>query len=329
VRVVLIGGTGHIGTYLVPRLVESGCEVVSVSRGVRQPYQPHGAWRVVRRLEVDRVEEERTGRFGDRIAAEAADVVIDLTCFTLDSAVQLVEGVRGRIQHFLHCGTIWVHGPGVEVPTTEEAPRRPFGEYGCRKAEIERYLLGQARQRGVPATILHPGHIVGEGWAPLNPAGHFNTDVFSDLAAGRELTLPHLGLETVHHVHADDVAQAFMRALARRSVAVGESFHVVSPAALTLRGYAERMAGWFGQDAKLRFLPWDEWRRDVPAEDAVQTLEHISHSPNCSIGKARRLLGYRPRYSSLQAVQESVRWLISAGRVKGNTPWNDSSSTSR
>ena len=36
-RVVVIGGTGHIGTYLVPRLVESGYEVLSLSRGKRQP----------------------------------------------------------------------------------------------------------------------------------------------------------------------------------------------------------------------------------------------------------------------------------------------------
>jgi nucleoside-diphosphate-sugar epimerase len=40
------------------------------------------------------------------------------------------------------------------------------------------------------------------------------------------------------------------------------------------------------------------------------TWDHIAHSPNCSIAKARRLLGYHPRYSSLQAVRESVDWLI-------------------
>jgi nucleoside-diphosphate-sugar epimerase len=164
--------------------------------------------------------------------------------------------------------------------------------------------------------VIHPGHIVGEGWAPLNPAGHFNPQVFSDLAQGRELALPHLGLETVHHVHADDVAQGVICAMTRRSLALGESFHVVSPAALTLRGYAERMAAWFGREPRLRFLPWDEWRRGVSADDADQTLEHISHSPNCSITKARRVLGYEPRYGSLQAVQESVRWLVRQGVVK-------------
>ena len=32
-----------------------------------------------------------------------------------------------------------------------------------------------------------------------------------DPARGEELALPNLGLETVHHVHADDVAQIEMR----------------------------------------------------------------------------------------------------------------------
>jgi nucleoside-diphosphate-sugar epimerase len=124
------------------------------------------------------------------------------------------------------------------------------------------------------------------------------------------LSLPNLGMETVHHVHADDVAQAFMQALANWSRAVGESFHVVSPAALTLRGYAESMAAWFGQPSHLHFMPWEEWRKTVSNEDSQATWDHIAHSPNCSIAKARSLLNYQPRYNSLQAVQESVSWLI-------------------
>ena len=90
--------------------------------------------------------------------------------------------------------------------TTETAPRRPFGDYGVKKAAIESYLLDAARRKGFPATLLHPGHIVGPGWAPLNPAGHFNPQVFVQLARGEEIALPNIGMETVHHVHADDVA---------------------------------------------------------------------------------------------------------------------------
>ena len=136
------------------------------------------------------------------------------------------------------------------------------------------------------------------------------------LARSQEVTLSNLGMETVHHVHADDVAQAFMQAIMHRSVAIGESFHVVSPAALTLRGYAESVAAWFGQSANLRFVPWEAWKDTVTNEEAAAAWDHLAHSPCCSIAKAQRLLDYQPRYSSLQAVYESVSWLIEHGVIK-------------
>lgn len=315
-KVVIIGGSGHVGTYLVPRLVAAGHQVVNVSRGQREPYQVHASWRAVQQVAVDRTAEEQAGTFGQRIRALNADVVIDMISFTLDSTRQLVEALRGQLQQFLHCGTIWAHGPSAQVPTSEDQPRCPFGDYGVQKAAIEAYLLSEARRTGFPATVLMPGHIVGPGWEPLNPAGHFNPEVFAQLARGQALTLPNLGMETVHHVHADDVAHAFMQAMVNWRSAVGENFHVVSPAALTLRGYAEAVYAWFGQPAQLRFLPWEDWRKTVAPDEAQATWDHIAHSPNCSIAKARRLLDYQPRYSSLQAVQEAVHWLIEHDKIR-------------
>jgi nucleoside-diphosphate-sugar epimerase len=313
---VVIGGSGHIGTYLVPRLVTAGFRVTNVTRGQRQPYTPHAAWKKVATVVADRDAEERAGTFGARIRDLGPDIVLDMICFTAASARHLAEALRGHVQHFLHTGTIWVHGPSTAVPATEAQPRRPFGTYGVEKAAIEAYLLDEARRGDLPATILHPGHIVGPGWAPLNPAGNFNPAVFSTIAAGEELALPNFGLETVHHVHADDVAQAFMRAIERWSVSVGEAFHTVSPGAITLRGYAEGMAEWFGVEPSLTYLPWPEWKaRQSSEEDARATWEHIARSPSSSIEKARRLLGYEPRYTSLEAVQESVTALIASGQV--------------
>jgi nucleoside-diphosphate-sugar epimerase len=225
----------------------------------------------------------------------------------------LVDALRPAKPLLVHCGTIWVHGPARRVPITEDEPRTAFGDYGVGKAEIEAYLLEESRGHGLPATALHPGHLVGPGHEPVNPQGNMNTGVFETLARGEELALPNVGLETLHHVHADDVAQAFQRVLERPEASVGESFHVVSPAALTMRGYAESVAGWFGQEARLRFLPWDEWRRTVSAADAAMTWDHVAHSPCGSIAKAQRLLGYEPRYSSLDAVRESVAWLARNG----------------
>jgi hypothetical protein len=98
------------GTYLVPRLVYAGFEVVSVSRGQRAPYQPHGAWKFVRTVTLSRETEENVGAFGRKIRELRPDIVIDMICFTEASARHLVEALRGQVRHFLHAGTIWVHG---------------------------------------------------------------------------------------------------------------------------------------------------------------------------------------------------------------------------
>jgi nucleoside-diphosphate-sugar epimerase len=308
-RIVVIGGTGHVGTYLVPRLVHDGHEVISVSRSRRMPYKSDETWKSVRTIVIDRNNAEKDGSFGKQILVLKPDIVIDMICFTPESARALVEELSGKVKQYLFCGTIWVHGHSQLVPTEETQPRSPIGEYGINKAAIESYLLSFSKKTGFPVTILHPGHIVGPGWAPVNPAGNFNTEVFRNLADGVELLLPNFGMETLHHVHADDVAQSFQCSINNFDNAVGESFHIVSPQAITLRGYAEAIASWYGKTAKLRFAPWDEWSKTVKMEDANATWDHISHSPNCSIDKAIKLLNYSPGYSSLDAVTESLAWL--------------------
>lgn len=317
-RIVVIGGSGHIGTYLIPRLVDSGYEVINISRSIRMPYMQNIAWKQVTQVVVDRVIAETRGEFGFKISTLKPDLVIDLICFTLPSAVQIVDALKGKVKQFLHCGTIWVHGHSTIVPTTEEQPRNPIGEYGLQKAAIEEYLLTEARLNGFPATLLHPGHIVGPGWSPVNPAANLNLSTFEKLACGQELCLPNFGMETLHHVHADDIAQSFIKAIEHPTSSLGESFHIVSPAAITLRGYAEAVAAWFNRQAVLKFQPWFEWQSGVDPQDATITLDHIEHSPNCSIQKASHYLNYQPRYTTLQAVKESLDWLINAGLVKVN-----------
>jgi nucleoside-diphosphate-sugar epimerase len=314
-RIVVIGGSGHVGTYLVPALVERGHDVVNVSRGQARPYRPHAAWERIETVVADRHAEDAAGTFGKRIADLAPDIVVDMISFTLPSTQLLVDALRGKVEHLLHCGTVWVYGSNPATPATEADPLNPFGAYGTNKAEIETFLLHEARRSGLPATVFRPGHIVGPGWAPLNPAGNFNVEVFSKIARGEELALANFGLETVHHVHAEDVAQMVVRAIANRAASVGEAFNTVSAQALNLKGYAEAMFRWFGHEPKLAFLPFEAWKAGQTDEDAQATWEHISRSPCHSIDKARQRLGYEPRYSSLAAVEEAVTALIAAGKI--------------
>ena len=300
-RIVVIGATGHVGTYLVPRLVRAGHQVVAISRGTREPYTPAPEWRAVERLTDDRA----AAGFEERIAALRADAVIDMVCFTPEEAQRLVDALRPSRPLLIHCGTIWVHGPAARVPITEDEPRTAYGDYGIGKAAIEALLQRETLAGGVPSVILHPGHISGPGWNVVTPAGNFDNDVWRKLAAGEPLPLPDLGLGVVHHVHADDVAQAFERALTRPE-AIGASFHVVAEQAMTLRGLAYGAAAWWGREPNIEYVDWPEFERRVGARHAEATRAHIGRGIAASIERAKAVLGYAPRYSVLEALRDAV-----------------------
>jgi nucleoside-diphosphate-sugar epimerase len=319
-RIVVIGGSGHIGTFLIPRLVRSGHNVVNISRGQRSSYRDDPTWRDVRQVIADRAAEDRDGTFPNRVADLQPDVVIDFICFTLDSATALVERLRGEIGHLLYCGSIWRHGPSLKLPITEDNAAPPIGEYGIAKAASAQMLQKETSSGGLVTTSLHPGHIVGPGWHPIGPLGNLDPSVWQNLSAGQSIDVPGIGAEFMHHVHADDVAQAFQAAVARRDAAAGEDFNIVAPSALNVRGYAHIAAAWFGQTARLRSVTWDEFRSSTTDDVFESSWEHLLRNHYVSIGKARTLLGYAPQYDPEDAVLESVRWLIDHNQLNVANP---------
>jgi nucleoside-diphosphate-sugar epimerase len=320
VRIVVIGGSGHVGSFLIPRLVRAGHEVVNLTRGARAPYVDDEAWSEVEQIQVDRAAEDAAGTFGNRVAGLEADVVVDMICFTLDSADALVQVLRGRTKHLVHCGTIWRYGPSVKQPMREDDTSPPFGEYGTQKAAIAELLAAETRSGRLVTTVLQPGHISGPGWQPIGPLGNLDPAVWYALSAGQEIAVPGLGAELMHHVHADDVAQAFQLAVERRDAAAGESFNVVAPSALTVRGFLAIAAGWFGQTVQTRSISWTEFESSTTAEFADSSWGHLSRSQYASIEKARTLLGYAPAFEPEAAVLEGLRWMIDHDRLKVANP---------
>jgi nucleoside-diphosphate-sugar epimerase len=320
VRIVVIGGSGHVGSFLVPRLVRAGHEVINLTRGSRAPYVDDAAWSDVEQVTIDREAEEAAGTFGKRVASLEADVVVDMICFTPHSATALVEALRGRSGHLIHCGTIWRYGPSVKQPMREDDTSPPFGDYGTQKAAIAELLAAETGSGGLPTTVLQPGHISGPGWVPIGPLGNLDPGVWYALSAGQDIAVPGLGAELMHHVHADDVAQAFQLAVEHRDAAAGESFNVVAPSALTARGFLAIAAGWFGQTAKIRSVSWAEFRSGTTAEFAEASWGHLSRSQYASIEKARTLLGYAPAFEPEAAVLDGIRWLIDHDQLEVANP---------
>ena len=316
-KVLVIGGTGHIGSYLVPRLTMGGHEVAVVARRPRPQYtDARLGWSKVQWITADRAAEEKTGEWSKRMAGMDVDVVMDLLCYRPGQNQVMYEAFRGRVRQFIHCGTVWAYGPSHRVPYEEHFPRRPITDYGRLKAEIEAFLLDRWQAEGFPATIIHPGHISGRRWLPIDPQGsRHGVKVYERLATGQAVVLPDQGNATIHHVHGDDVAQLFELAMLHREQAVGESFSAVTAHALSLNACCHAVAGLFGRDVDLRYVPLGKMAGEVGAQSAAIIEEHVSHSPCASIAKAQRLLGYEPRYTTEQIYHECIEHLLESGQL--------------
>jgi nucleoside-diphosphate-sugar epimerase len=75
------------------------------------------------------------------------------------------------------------------------------------------------------------------------------------------------------------------------------------------------VAAWFGREADLRFMPFEQFRAGTTDESADTSWEHIVRSHSMSIDKARRDLGYAPRFPTLAAIADGLAWLAAEGRV--------------
>ncbi len=304
-RVAIIGGNGQVGSYLIPLLVQEGHDVTCVCRGTSKYVHESAELSEIREVHLNRDEAD----FEQKIAELGCDALVDIICFTKRQAERMAGALSGNVAHYVAVGSIWIHGPARYVPIAEDEYRNPPDEYGKNKLELTDYLMKQWREIRFPATVVHPGHIIAPGHSAIvGPQGNRDMAVFLALSKGLKVLLPNFGLETLHHVHAKDVAGIIDAAIRVGESTFGEEYHAVSPRAITLRGYCEEVAALYGKPARLHFAPYDEFALKVGPVNAVTTLEHIDRSPSCSPAKAERELGYTTT-TTMDAVAEHLEAL--------------------
>ena len=314
-RVLVIGGTGHIGSHLTPRLVRNGFDVSVTSREAKPKYAVSAmGWDKVNWILCDRRDEEKSDAWAKRLAKIDVDAVVDLITYTPEQNDVMVAAFKGRVSHFVNCGSIWAYGPSLRVPHLEDYPRRPTSDYGKGKTAVENDLMALHRHENFPVTVIHPGHISGKRWLPIDPRGALgDVDIYRKLATGEEVAVPERGAVPMHHVHGDDVAQVFELALLQPSTSIGQVFSAVGPYALTMRACCWAVAGIFGMEPNLAYCTLDELSGD-PAYACIKS--HIVESVVASCEKAERLLGYRPRYTTEDIYAECIEYMIESGQLK-------------
>ncbi|XCW71856.1 Hypothetical protein ABZS17H1_04641 (plasmid) [Kosakonia cowanii] len=105
----------------------------------------HTARSEVENVLLDRRAEEQAGTLETGCGAEA-DIVIGMIAFGLTSTQQVVNALRGAVEHYLFCSSIWVYGHYVTVASAETELVCPIDEYGSGKSESVAWLMREALQ---------------------------------------------------------------------------------------------------------------------------------------------------------------------------------------
>lgn len=330
-RLLVTGAGGFIGGALYRRLADHGLDVVGTVLDSAQAETLAGTSGEVRLLDL-----ADDGPWDELL--EGTDIVFNVAaCFqetelgeeTYDKvnhlgALKLAETAsRCRVERFVHCSTVGVHGHVKEIPATEETPFNPMDLYHRTKLAGELAILdfaGSLPDDGMVVTINRPAMVYGPG--DLRMLKLFKSILhrsFRMIGSGK--VLAHLG-------YIDDQTDSFLlSATAPRESVHLEAFNIASADPLTLNEMAHLIAESGGvRLARLHIPVTPVWLAGLLCEILWKPtgkrpplfrrrVGFFTHNRAFDLSKARAGLGYESSWPHPPGIAETIRWYRDEGLV--------------
>ncbi len=300
-RVLITGGAGFIGSHIVDLLLAAGHQVLVVDDlSTGKAENVNSAAKLVH-LDIGAPELIDVAReFGpdavSHVAAQAS-VAVSMSDPIKDATTNIVGGlnvyraaVASECSQFVYITTGGaLYGPPEYLPCDENHPIRPMSAYGLSKWTLEQYLK-ILLPREIPLKVLRLANIYGPRQDPYGEAG-----VISIFAARMIQDQPVYifgdGEQTRDFVYVGDVARAHDLALqSSESLTV----NISSAQPLSVNALFEMMAEETG------------YRHEAIHQD--ERPGDIKHSV-LSNDRAEHVLGWRPKTSMVDGLQETLSWV--------------------
>jgi dTDP-glucose 4,6-dehydratase len=203
----------------------------------------------------------------------------------------------------VHTSTSEVYGTARFVPITEEHPLQAQSPYAATKIAADQLALSYHKSFGLPVTVARPFNTYG----PRQSARAVIPAIITQLAAGRRIRLGAVHPTRDFNYVADTVG-GFLAAAAS-DAAVGEVINLGSNFEISVGDTARLIAEVMGVNLELE----DDPARMRPPASEVERLWADN-------GKAKRLLGWSPRYGSEEGLRrglaETVAWFAEPANLR-------------
>jgi GDP-L-fucose synthase len=311
-RIVVTGGAGFLGTHLIERLRNRGCERVFVPR--IEEYD------LTRSDDIERLFSEHRPEVVIHLAAVVGGIGANRANpgrFFYDNAImgiQLIEACRRhRVAKTVVLGTICAYPKFTPVPFCEDNlwngyPEETNAPYGIAKKVLLVQCQAYREQYGMNAVFLLPVNLYG-------PGDNFNLESSHVIPAlirkcveaveerRPEITLWGDGTPTREFLYVADGAEGILRATEKYDKP--EPVNLGSGVEISIRDLAAKIARTVGFDGAIR---WD-------------TAQPNGQPRRClDVTRAEREFGFRARTSFDEGLMRTIEWYMAQRQASQPVP---------
>jgi UDP-glucose 4-epimerase len=307
--VIITGGAGFIGSHLAERFLRESWTVHIIDNLVTGKRENLPANATFHELDI------RDPKAAELIASTKPDVLAHLAAqmdvrrsvedpvydasVNVLGSLNLLEAVRKQSPKtrvvFASTGGA-LYGDNTTPPNFEDFKKDPESPYAITKLSVEFYLAYYGRVHKLDTVAMRFGNVYGPRQDPHGEAGV--VAIFCGrILQGKPLTIFGDGKQTRDYVYVGDVAEALWTAATKPLPPVGlldaRGFNVGTGIGTSVVDMAAILLDEAGTKVNIEFAP----RRPGEAQESF-----------VDIGKAERLLGWKPRVTLREGLAQSFRW---------------------
>ena len=308
-RVLVTGADGFMGSHLTERLIKEGAKVSIYIRGNSitgtvlytlknlAPFEKTFDKIITGNIASQDAVELIRKNGAETIFHLAADAYVpnsfehprEVIESNFWGTINVLEAVREmpKTKRVVCTSSSEIYGTAQVVPINEDHPLNPSSPYAASKVAADRVAYSYFNTYRLPISIIRP----------FNTFGPRHTyDVipkFIKLALeGKPLTLHGDGLQTRDFTYVDDMVDAFLL-MGRHPKALGEAVN-------------------FGTGRDVSIKKTAEWIKRLTGSSSP--IVHIPHRTSevhrlvCGNAKAKKLLGWKPRFTLEEGLKANVEW---------------------
>ncbi len=305
--ILITGGTGFIGSYLVKFLVKQGEDVKLLIRNESKLRSLGVKVSFVKGDVTDKESVKKAFKDVEKVYHLAAVFRHDddprrIWLVNYEGTKNVVNEAFKRGVRLLHVSTVGVLGFADSEPLNEESPYNPNpNPYAQSKAKAEQYVL-KMQQEGLDVVIVRPAFVYGIG-------SNYGLNLLIDMVVKRRLRFViGNGSNYIHPIHVKDLVKALVLVMEN-----GDSIYIAAnEMPITLRDFLDLVAAYagvklkYGLHPKLAYLIL-KLKGGIGGSSAEETISLFTKNWFYSIEKLKSL-GWKQDVKIHDGVKEVVDW---------------------